>query len=107
MRSLARAADRWKECLATEAGSPCVAVLVGGETRKYRLGPSEARQMALKALALTRSLGGQLWVTTSPRTGAAATEALARALGDGREVLPVATRAWRRPIWAFWPRRIY
>ncbi|MCP5060444.1 MAG: hypothetical protein GY937_27415 [bacterium] len=85
---LARAADRWKECLANEAGRPCVAVLVGGETRKHRLGPSEARQMALAALALTRSLGGELWVTTSPRTGDASTAALGRALGTGAKFFP-------------------
>ncbi|MBW2243600.1 MAG: mitochondrial fission ELM1 family protein [Deltaproteobacteria bacterium] len=85
---LAKAADRWKDTLSTEAGSPRVAVLVGGETRKYRLGPSEARQLAVEALALTRRLRGQLWVTTSPRTGAAATEALAQALGKDAKFFP-------------------
>ncbi|MCP3984639.1 MAG: hypothetical protein GY723_09615 [bacterium] len=90
---LARASDRWKETLRTEAGGPRVAVLVGGETRKFRFGPAEARQLASEAIALTRHLGGQLWVTTSPRTGSAASEALESALAGDAQFHP-----WRRGI---------
>lgn len=77
---LASAADRWKETLEADPRRPRIGVLVGGETPKVRFGAREARRLALDATRLAGKLGGRLWLTTSPRTGSAATDALGRAL---------------------------
>ncbi|MAE93023.1 MAG: hypothetical protein CL910_00035 [Deltaproteobacteria bacterium] len=77
---LARAVDRWKETLEGDPLRPRIGVLVGGETAKFRFGESEARQLGRDLTGLAAKLGGRLWVTTSPRTGSVATEALGGAL---------------------------
>lgn len=55
---------------------PWLAVLVGGAVWPYRLGRREAAELGQRASVAARRRGGSLLVTTSPRTGEAATHAL-------------------------------
>jgi mitochondrial fission protein ELM1 len=55
---------------------PYIAVIVGGNSGPYTLGPKAATRLARQASALARDRGGSLLVTTSGRTSRAATEAL-------------------------------
>lgn len=79
---LARAAERWADRFAGLA-RPVTAVLVGGETKPFRLDAEVARGLAARLAQLRAREGGTLWVTTSRRTGAAVAEALAAALPAG------------------------
>jgi hypothetical protein len=79
---LAAAARAWQERLAA-LPRPLTAVLIGGETKPFRLDAAVARRLAGELAALRERDGGSLWVTTSRRTGAAVTEALARSLPPG------------------------
>jgi mitochondrial fission protein ELM1 len=56
-------------------------LLVGGDSGPWRLDADRARALGRQAAALARQAGGRLTIATSRRTGAAATEALATALG--------------------------
>ncbi len=72
---------------------PHVALLVGGATARQHFGADEAERLGTEVLAAVRAgteegPGGTLVAVTSPRTGAAATEALVAALGDGGRVFP-------------------
>jgi mitochondrial fission protein ELM1 len=60
---------------------PFTAVLVGGHSGPYHLTPQAARRLGESASALARAEGGALLVTTSARTGEAATAALESSLG--------------------------
>jgi len=83
--------DVTPERLATEAGiweqrlshlpRPFTAVLVGGGSGPYLFTPQAARRLGEAASAIARAEGGALLLTTSARTGQAATAALAGALG--------------------------
>lgn len=70
---------------------PWIGVLVGGRSRPYRFTPETARRLAREAGDLARSLGGSLLITTSPRTPAAAADALVGALD-----VPAFVHRWSR-----------
>ena len=76
---LAEEAARWEAKLA-HLPRPFTAVLVGGASGPYRFTPGSARRLGREASALAKADGGALLVTTSARTGAAATEALQSAI---------------------------
>jgi len=63
-----------------ELPRPRIACLVGGSNRAMRFTPDDALGLARRASALARERGGSLLVTTSRRTGAACTAALARGI---------------------------
>jgi hypothetical protein len=73
------------------AAHPRVALLVGGSSALHRLDAETAARLGRELHAFTSAAGGSLLAITSPRTGAAATEALARSLGDGALL-----HRWRR-----------
>lgn len=79
---LAAAAARWRDRVAA-LPRPLTAVLVGGQTKPYRLDAAVARRLACELEALRGREGGTLWVTTSRRTGEAAAAALEAALPPG------------------------
>jgi mitochondrial fission protein ELM1 len=78
---VAKAAEEWADRLA-DAPAPRIAVLVGGTSGQYRLGPAEAAQLGSACAALARACGGSLFATTSRRLGPAATDAFCAAIGD-------------------------
>ncbi len=61
---------------------PRVALLVGGSARQHQFSEKDAANLAERALAQTKQLGGSLVVVTSRRTGQAQSAALSRVLGD-------------------------
>lgn len=61
---------------------PLVAVLVGGASRAYRFGPSEAERLAADLRRLAMRTGCGLLVTPSRRTGAEQTAILGAELAD-------------------------
>jgi mitochondrial fission protein ELM1 len=78
--AIAAASDAWRNRL-TPLRRPLTAVLVGGETKPFRFGAAEARDLAAK-LRTVRD-GGTLYATTSRRTKPEVVDALAAALpGD-------------------------
>lgn len=79
---LSAAAARWRDHVAG-LPRPLTAVLVGGQTKPYRLDAGVARRLAFELEALRGREGGTLWVTTSRRTGEAAAAALEAALPPG------------------------
>ncbi len=85
---LARAAERFKDTFEADPATPRLGVLVGGETSKFRFGVAEARRLVRDVEALSQRLGASVWVTTSPRTGVAATEAVGRELAPGSHFFP-------------------
>lgn len=76
---LAAEAARWQARLGA-LPRPCTAVLVGGSSGPYRFTAQAARRLGRAASALARADGGSLLVTTSARTGEAATAALRAAI---------------------------
>jgi mitochondrial fission protein ELM1 len=80
-RKLADAALQW-EYLFAEHPAPRIALLVGGASQRYAFGPEVAAKLARDVREMAARAGGSVFVTTSRRTGAAATEALARELPD-------------------------
>ena len=79
--ALAKAREEWADRLG-DAPAPRIAVLVGGTSGQYRLGPAEAAQLGAACADLARSCGGSLFATTSRRLGPAATEAFCAAIGE-------------------------
>jgi mitochondrial fission protein ELM1 len=59
---------------------PLIAVMVGGNSGPFTLGPKAAARLGREASILARDSGGALLVSTSSRTSAPATGALQRAL---------------------------
>lgn len=76
---LATAAERWRGRLAP-LPHPWTAVLAGGNSSAYVLDAATAARLGDDATAITRTGGGALLVTTSPRTPADATDALFSAI---------------------------
>jgi len=71
--------DQWRARLA-HLPRPWIAVLAGGSRTPYRFDVTAARDLGLRASALSASRGGSLLVTTSPRTGDEVGNALAQAI---------------------------
>ena len=78
--ALADAAERRREVW-RDAQRPRIALLVGGSSANHRLDAEAARRIGRDVAALARGAGGSVLATTSPRTGEAATDALAEGLG--------------------------
>ncbi len=72
-------AARW-EARVGHLPRPFTAVLVGGSSGPYRFTPGAAQRLGREASALATAEGGSLLVTTSARTGSAASDALAAAI---------------------------
>lgn len=69
----------WADAIAA-LPQPRIAVLAGGGSPPFRFGASEAADLGRRVSRLAERHGGSLLVTTSPRTGAAATAALRKAV---------------------------
>ena len=80
--AVAAAAARWRDRLA-DLPRPLTAVLIGGETQPFRFDRAVALELAKALDTLQSRDGGSLYLTTSRRTSAAVTEALAAGLPDG------------------------
>lgn len=76
---LAAAASQWEERLAAFP-RPYTTLLVGGNSSVYQLDAVIAADLGRKASAHVHAVGGSLLVSTSPRTPAAAAEALFAAI---------------------------
>ena len=77
--ALRHAAAAWHERLA-HLPRPHVALLVGGPVRGADMPPAMAHTLGRKVARLTSKLGGSVLATTSRRTGAEASDALAAGL---------------------------
>jgi mitochondrial fission protein ELM1 len=86
---LAEARTAWAEGFES-LPAPRVAVLVGGDSGPYTLGPRAAARLARETSALALQLGGSLLVTTSSRTDPAAVAAL-----EGSLQAPHRLHRWR------------
>ncbi|MDX1733996.1 MAG: mitochondrial fission ELM1 family protein [Halioglobus sp.] len=69
------AAGHWQQRL-QELPRPWIAVLVGGDSGRYVFTPDKGARLGSLANALAESSGGSLLLTDSPRTPAAAADAL-------------------------------
>jgi mitochondrial fission protein ELM1 len=78
---LAQAAASWRQRLES-APAPRIALLVGGTSGQYRLGPDTARRLAQDVLRFAKEAGGSVFATTSRRLSRAAGDALCAALGS-------------------------
>jgi len=72
---LAAARARWQETFA-DLPRPFFAVIAGGDSGPFTLGPRAAARLGREASQLARAHGGSLLVTTSARTRASAAAAL-------------------------------
>jgi hypothetical protein len=72
---LTEGAEKWAPKLA-HLPRPRTALLVGGNSSSYELDAANAARLGREASAYVRSQAGSLLVTTSPRTPAAAVDAL-------------------------------
>jgi len=73
------AARIWRSRLA-DLPHPWIALIVGGSSGPYVFSRATARRLGHEASEFARAHGGSLLVTTSPRTGRGAMEALDRAI---------------------------
>lgn len=76
---LQTAARQWRDSFFS-LPRPWIGVLVGGNSPPYFFDPPMARRLAQEASELVRTHGGALLVATSPRTDAAAADALQAAI---------------------------
>lgn len=81
----AQAAARWRSLFA-HAPHPHVMLLAGGATSRHRFDADLAERMGAAVQAFAAAAGGAVFAITSRRTGAEATEALARGLGASGHV---------------------
>jgi mitochondrial fission protein ELM1 len=72
---LAQARIQWEAAFA-DLPSPRFAVMVGGDSGPFTLGPHAAARLGAEASRMARAHGGSLLVSTSSRTGSAAQDAL-------------------------------
>ena len=82
---LRQGAEQWRH-LVQDAPHPWIMLLVGGATARYQLDPQIARKMGEDVRAFAATVNGKVFVTTSRRTGKAATEALQAGLGSSHFV---------------------
>ena len=95
---MAQGAVEWENAW-RDLPRPLIAVMVGGNSGPFTLGPRAAARLGREASKLARDSGGALLVSTSSRTSAPATDALQRALD-----VPHYWHAWRpveepNPYW--------
>ena len=95
---MAQGAVEWENAW-RDLPRPLIAVMAGGNSGPFTLGPRAAARLGREASKLARDAGGALLVSTSSRTSAAATAALQRALDA-----PHYWHVWRRaggpnPYW--------
>ncbi|MFM8745588.1 MAG: mitochondrial fission ELM1 family protein [Aestuariivirga sp.] len=83
-------AERWEARFALMP-KPLTAVLVGGRSGPYHFTRQAASRLGHAVTELARAEGGSLLITTSARTGTAATEALKAAIG-----VPSHVHRWMR-----------
>lgn len=76
---LAAARTEWSETF-DSLPRPRIAVIVGGDSGPFTLGPKAATRLARQASALARQHGGSLLVSTSSRTSEAAIAALLKVI---------------------------
>jgi hypothetical protein len=76
---MAQGAAEWENTW-RDLPRPLIAVMVGGDSGPFTLGPRAAARLGREASKLARDSGGALLVSTSSRTSAPATAALQRAL---------------------------
>ena len=76
---MAQGAGEWEHAW-RDLPRPLIAVLVGGNSGPYTLGPRAAARLGREASTLARDSGGALLVSTSSRTPTRATDALQRSL---------------------------
>ncbi|MDX1733120.1 MAG: ELM1/GtrOC1 family putative glycosyltransferase [Halioglobus sp.] len=76
---LAAARQQWQQAFA-DLPRPHFAVVVGGDSGPFTLGPKAAARLGREASALARANGGSLLVTTSARTRDSAVDALQDAI---------------------------
>jgi mitochondrial fission protein ELM1 len=79
---LSQAGASWRQRLEA-APAPRIALLVGGTSGQYRLGPAVARRLAQDVMRFAKESGGSVFATTSRRLSPAAGDALFGALSDG------------------------
>ena len=84
-RRLKSAAEEWQQRLGN-VSRPRIALLVGGNTRRYKFNPELATRLGREVSALVRKWGGGLLVSTSRRTDLAAREALLKSLEGCGEI---------------------
>ncbi len=72
---LSRAREEWRDTFA-DLPAPYFAVIVGGDSGPFTLGPQAAVRLGREASQLAQSRGGSLLVTTSSRTRPEAVDAL-------------------------------
>jgi mitochondrial fission protein ELM1 len=82
---LREATARWRDLFAG-GPRPHVGLIVGGTSALHLLDPTTAARMAREVAGFARSAGGSVYAVTSPRTGAAVSEALRAALADAGSV---------------------
>jgi mitochondrial fission protein ELM1 len=90
VNEMRQAADLWRPRL-VHLPKPWTALLVGGNSSAYELDRETAARLAREASAFANARRGSLLVTTSPRTPAAAADALA----DGVDA-PSYVHKWRK-----------
>jgi mitochondrial fission protein ELM1 len=83
--TLSQAAGRWQG-LFGDAPRPHIALIAGGSSALHRIDPVTARTMGEEVRGFAGSLGGSVVAVTSPRTSAAAADALEHALGSNNVV---------------------
>jgi mitochondrial fission protein ELM1 len=80
---------------------PYIAVVVGGNSGPYTLGPKAATRLARQASGIARDRGGSLLVTTSGRTPRAAVKALRSNLSVPYELFEWSAEAADNPYYAY------
>ncbi len=97
---LALARNTWKQ-RPTGLSQPYIAVVVGGNSGPYTLGPKAAARLARQSSGLARDKGGSLLITTSGRTTRAAIEALRSGLSVPHEFFEWSANAEDNPYYAY------
>jgi mitochondrial fission protein ELM1 len=97
---LTRAAAEWQPRLA-RLPRPWIAVLVGGHSELFTLGPRAATRLVREAGAMARASGGSLLVTTSARTSSRAAAALRDAIDVPAHVFRWTADAPDNPYWGY------
>jgi len=79
---LSQSANHWQEELLAKTPRPRIALLVGGTSYECRFDEETAYRLGVEVRSFAETIGATVFATTSRRTGAKATEALNKGLGD-------------------------